>query len=143
MAIPDLFEIRGPTLAFLAEQPERHVNVKQELVPAVAKQFDLTEEKNLRYGRSEVEVFPDYVALACSTLSQAGLIEETKYGCVRITQAGQDYVNGPYEKLNEINPIKNPVAYRKWKAARREFMLKEGKLASSRPAHRKWKAGVG
>ena len=143
MATPDLFEMREPTLSFLAEQPKRHVNVKQELASAVAERLSAAKGKSSSPEGYDIESFPNFVDLLCSGLSRSGLIERTKYGCVRITRAGKDYVDDHYANLSEADRAKERAAREKWKAARKEFLLRERELANCRPAHEKRKAGVG
>ena len=116
MMTQNLYDMRRPVLLFLAKRPRRHLDIKQELAPAIAEQLNLAEEKNSSHGRSDMEFFLHLVALACSRLSEIGLVEKTESGCARITQEGKYYVDGHHGTLNEIDLVNSIGAYKQWKA---------------------------
>lgn len=87
MTVPDYQSIMLPLLRMLADgQPHRISDLVQELGDA----FRLTdEEKNTIYPGGRKYIFDDRVGWARTYMGQAGLLENTARGVIRITDVGQ------------------------------------------------------
>ena len=108
-----------PTLEFLAQHPERDVHIEQELMPAIAERFNLTEkEKNLICRFGETALYGS-VSWACLRLFRAELIKMSD-DYVRITPAGESYLNTYSGKIGITELEKNCPVYKKWLDGGRE-----------------------
>lgn len=98
MAIPDFQTLMLPLLRHCADGGE---HATRDVVPALAKEFELTEDEllellpNVRQGR-----FYNRIGWAKSYLKQAGLLEITGRGIFRITPRGKDVLNSNPDHIN-------------------------------------------
>ena len=114
MTMPNITKMLKPALEFLAKHSGRDVHIRQELVPAIAEQFNLTEEENLSYKSFERITFHLRVSWACTYLFKAELIERPRRGYVRITQAGKNYLVAHLGKIRTNDLENNCPAFKEW-----------------------------
>lgn len=98
MAIPDFQSVFLPLLKACADGQE---HTKQELLPLLAKQFELTEaELSIKIASGGAGMFDNRVGWATSHLKQAGLLENLRRGVYRITARGLQVLNENPQPLN-------------------------------------------
>ncbi|WP_296753089.1 restriction endonuclease [Thiobacillus sp.] len=98
MAIPDFQSIFLPLLKACADGQE---HTKQELLPLLANQFELTEgELAIKLASGKQGMFDNRVGWAKSYLKQAGLLEMVKRGVFRITARGLQVLHENPQPLN-------------------------------------------
>ena len=98
MAIPDFQSVFLPLLKACADGQE---HTKQELLPLLAKQFELTEaELSIKLASGKQGMFDNRVGWAKSYLKQAGLLENLRRGVFRITARGLQVLNESPQPLN-------------------------------------------
>ncbi len=98
MAIPDFQSIFLPLLKACADGKE---HTKQELIPLLTKQFELTgAELEIKLASGKQGMFDNRVGWAKSYLKQAGLLENLKRGVFRITARGMQVLSENPQPLN-------------------------------------------
>ena len=120
MAIPAYSKILRPVLELLARHPDQELNITQGLIPAIAEQFNLTEEeKNYRTSSGNLRLETSIIH-ARDDLNKAGLIEKPQRGYVRITQAGQGYLNRYPGEISKADLRNNCPKYKQWEENRKK-----------------------
>ena len=120
VAIPTYSKILRPVLEFLARHRDQELNITRELIPTIAERFNLTEEeKNYRTSSGKLRLGIS-ITHARDDLNKAGLIEKPQRGYVRITQAGQDYLNRYPGEISKADLRNNCPKYKEWEENRKK-----------------------
>ena len=114
VAPPTYPKILRSVLEFLARHRDQELNITRNLVPAIAEQFNLTEEeKNFRHPTGALKLRTSIIQAGID-LNKSGLIEKPAPGYFRITQAGQDYLNRYPGEISKADLRNNCPEYKKW-----------------------------
>lgn len=98
MAIPNYQQIMLPLMQSLADKHEYSMSV---LTESLAKKFTLTEdEKNAMLPSGKGNIFAGRVGWSKTYLKQAGLLEQPRRACVKITVRGLDLLRTKLKKLD-------------------------------------------
>ena len=120
MAIPAYTKILRPVLEFIARHPDQELNITRDLMPAIAEQLNLTEEeKNYRNPSGNLK-FGVFIIRAGVDFDKAGLVEKPQRGYVRITQAGQDYLDRYPGEISKTDLRNNCPKYKEWEDGRKK-----------------------
>lgn len=97
MAIPGYETIMLPLLELMRDGRERSVG---ECIGRLAEEFGLSdEEKRHRLPSGLMPTFNNRVAWARTYMKQAGLLESTRRGLIKITERGRQVLRGNPEKI--------------------------------------------
>jgi restriction system protein len=97
MAVPDYQTLMKPVLQTLAESGQMHV--KRELVPAIAKLLQLSDDdlaETIATGRPVIE---SRVYWSVTYLVQAGALNRPRRGYAEITERGRDLLAGGHDRI--------------------------------------------
>jgi restriction system protein len=121
MAIPDFQSIVLPLLEVAADGQEHRVG---EVVAALADRFKLTPEELAQLLPSGTQgIFSNRTQWATSCLRNAGLLETTGRGRLRITAEGQSVVAEKPTRVDIKSPMRYPAGCRRKKGCAHLSMM--------------------
>ncbi len=98
MAIPDFQTLMLPLLKLLADKQE---HAMRDVAVTLSDQFNLTEdERNVASEVSGQAVMYNRTAWAKTYLKKAGLLEQTRRGCFKISESGAKVLKSPPSAIN-------------------------------------------